>query len=1001
MKTIHKKNTTFLNLAAGLLVAALVLGCNTNVSNGSEVQPEKFTVTFNVNGGNGKLTATVDGKAITSPVQVEKDKTVIFTATPHNNYAVDKWSITPSNALIENGKAEDTTAKVKVTENTTVNVTFKSTAVQPPTPPVTDGCTVTMSAGANGSITADPVIPAGGKVAKDTEITFTATANPGYRVDTWTVTPAEALIQGGQAGNTTAKVKVTANTTVNVTFKSTAVQPPTPPVTDGCTVTMSAGANGSITANPVIPAGGKVAKDAEITFTATANPGYRVDTWTVTPTEALIADGQQGDATVKVKVTANTTVNVTFKSTAVQPPTPPVTDGCTVTMSAGANGSITANPVIPAGDKVAKDTEITFTATANPGYRVDTWTITGGTIQAGGQQGDTTAKVKVTANTTVNVTFKAIKYPVTMTHGEHGDITANMSIPAEGIDYGTEITFTATANPGYRVDTWTVTPAEALIADGQQGNTTAKVKVTANTTVNVTFKAIKYPVTMTHGEHGDITADMSIPAEGIDYGTEITFTATANPGYRVDTWTITGGTIQAGGQQGDATAKVKVTANTIVNVTFKAIKYPVTMTHGEHGDITANMSIPAEGIDYGTEITFTTTANPGYRVDTWTVTPAEALIADGQQGNTTAKVKVTANTTVNVTFKPIVYTPVAYADLHNHLTTAQPETNGIYYIEVTGLTAPDVKGNSIGNSASPLGQILNSNRQKKVALKFGTMPYVTDMTNCFNGCTSLVQVSNIPDSITNMWECFKGCTKLEQVPNIPNSVTNMYSCFKGCTKLERVPNIPNSVTDMSFCFKGCTKLERVPNLPDGVTNMSYCFDGCTKLEQVPNIPNSVTDMSYCFDGCTKLEQVPNIPNSVTDMYSCFKGCTKLERVPNLPDGVTNMSYCFKGCTKLEQVPNIPNSVTNMRYCFGDCTKLVQVTNIPDGVTDMFCCFENCTSLTSVTLKCEYLDGKFDYAFSGCSSLSADSIKVPADSLDDYKDNADKIGAKAEWFAKDE
>ena len=56
MKTIHKKNTTFLNLAAtALLVAALVLGCNTNVNNGSEVQPEKFTVTFNVNGGNGIL----------------------------------------------------------------------------------------------------------------------------------------------------------------------------------------------------------------------------------------------------------------------------------------------------------------------------------------------------------------------------------------------------------------------------------------------------------------------------------------------------------------------------------------------------------------------------------------------------------------------------------------------------------------------------------------------------------------------------------------------------------------------------------------------------------------------------------------------------------------------------------------------------------------------------------------------------------------------------------
>ena len=588
-----------------------------------------------------------------------------------------------------------------------------------------------------------------------------------------------------------------------------------PPVTDGCTITMSAGANGSITANPVIPAGGKVAKDAEITFTATANPGYRVDTWTITG-GTIQAGGQQGNTTAKVKVTANTTVNVTFKSTAVQPPTPPVTDGCTVTMSAGANGSITANPVIPAGGKVAKDAEITFTATANLGYRVDTWTVT---------------------------------------------------------------------------------PAEALIADGQQGDATAKVKITENTTVNVTFKAIKYPVTMTHGEHGDITADMSIPAEGIDYGTEITFTATANP---------------------------------------------------------------------------------GYRVDTWTVTPAEALIADGQQGNTTAKVKVTANTTVNVTFKPIVYTPVAYADLHNHLTTAQPETNGIYYIEVTGLTAPDVKGNSISDSTSPLGQILNSNRQKKVALKFGTMPYVTDMSNCFNGCTSLVQVSNIPDSITNMWKCFEGCTKLEQVPNIPNSVTNMRWCFNGCTKLEHVPNIPDNVTDMSYCFRDCTKLERVPN-----------------------IPNSVTDMSYCFNGCTKLEQVPNIPNSVTNMNSCFNGCTKLERVPTIPDGVTDMGYCFDGCTKFEQVPNIPDGVTNMRRCFKGCTKLVQVPNIPDGVTDMFCCFEDCTSLTSVTLKCGYLDNKFDYAFDGCSRLSAGSIKVPADSLDDYKDNADKMKAKAEWFAKDE
>ena len=271
-------------------------------------------------------------------------------------------------------------------------------------------------------------------------------------------------------------------------------------------------------------------------------------------------------------------------------------------------------------------------------------------------------------------------------------------------------------------------------------------------------------------------------------------------------------------------------------------KFTVTFNvNGGNGKLTANSVIPAGGkVAKDAEITFTATANPGYRVHTWTVTPTEALIADWQAGNRTAKVKVTENTTVNVTFTPIVYTSVSYADLPNHLTTAQPETNGIYYIEVTGLTAPDVTGNFISDSASPLGKILKKNKKKKVALKFGTMPYVTDMKKCFEGCTNLVQVSNIPDSITDMWRCFKGCTKLEQVPNIPNSVKDMIWCFVGCT-----------------------------------------------------------------------------------------------------------------------------------------------------------------SLTSVTLKCEYLDGKFNVAFSGCSSLSADSIKVPADSLDDYKDNANKMGAKAEWFAKDE
>ena len=42
---------------------------------------------------------------------------------------------------------------------------------------------VTMSAGANGSISAEPALPEDGMVNKDTTIVFTAASNEGYTVD--------------------------------------------------------------------------------------------------------------------------------------------------------------------------------------------------------------------------------------------------------------------------------------------------------------------------------------------------------------------------------------------------------------------------------------------------------------------------------------------------------------------------------------------------------------------------------------------------------------------------------------------------------------------------------------------------------------------------------------------------------------------------------------------------------------------------------------------------
>ena len=91
-------------------------------------------------------------------------------------------------------------------------------------------------------------------------------------------------------------------------------------------VTVSAGSNGKVTVAPEIPADKKVAKGQELTITATANSGYVVDKWTISGSSFESGSGADGSITAKVKVTANTTVNVTFKQQAVTPPPPPAYD---------------------------------------------------------------------------------------------------------------------------------------------------------------------------------------------------------------------------------------------------------------------------------------------------------------------------------------------------------------------------------------------------------------------------------------------------------------------------------------------------------------------------------------------------------------------------------------------------------------------------------------------------------------------------------------------------
>jgi len=201
----------FFKRAAMLMALAAVViasGCNQNVNTG--------TTTVAVTGielNKGEL-----------PLKVDESKKLVATVMPANatNKQVTWASDKPAVATV----SQDGTVTAK--EEGTAQITVKTVnggkiarckitvTAKEPTP--TAEFTVEMTHGTHGTISADPDI-IGGKAVKDSVITFTALPEKGYEVDKWSITTDSALIEGGTEGSLTAKVKITTNTTVTVSFK--------------------------------------------------------------------------------------------------------------------------------------------------------------------------------------------------------------------------------------------------------------------------------------------------------------------------------------------------------------------------------------------------------------------------------------------------------------------------------------------------------------------------------------------------------------------------------------------------------------------------------------------------------------------------------------------------------------------------------------------------------------------------------------------------------------
>lgn len=375
---LRKTGAAALITAATLTLALLFTACPNNAggsgSGGGGGMPTptpkpKHAVTFSVDGGNGTLKAKADGVPETeaSPITVEEGKTVTFTAKADDGFHVKGWTL-DGNAV--NGT--NSSYSFTVTKAAEVKVSFESNSTPLPQYAVTfsvEGANGTLKAKADGVAETD-VSPI--NVEKGKTVTFTAFPEAGYEVKEWQIFGTGMVFEAGTgtAGNNTAQVNLKGNLTVKVSFK---VQT----LTSKHKVTMSAGANGSISAEPALPAGGMVNENTTIVFTASPDSAsYTVDAWTITGGQTL-AGGVPGSSTAMVKITEPITVAVSFK---LRPPsTYAVIFGVEGTPP---NGTISAKyktggAAFTSGTAVAENTALVFTASPAAGYKVEKWTVNG------------------------------------------------------------------------------------------------------------------------------------------------------------------------------------------------------------------------------------------------------------------------------------------------------------------------------------------------------------------------------------------------------------------------------------------------------------------------------------------------------------------------------------------------------------------------------------------------------------------------------------------------
>ncbi|MDR9860262.1 leucine-rich repeat domain-containing protein [Treponema socranskii] len=572
------------------------------------------------------------------------------------------------------------------------------------------------------------------------------------------------------------------------------------------------------------------------------------------------------------------------------PPTPPPVTKYKVELDRTIGGNVKVTPALSDDSMAAENTVLTFTAEPLQGYDLEKWELDG--TEVNGTK--PTYTLKVTANAQIFVFFKRNVEPlpalhtVTLTEPEHGSVDTVPVIPPghQKVPEGTELIFRAVPDAGYAVNKWTVSSGSFLLG-GSPGSTNATLKITEDVTVTVTFGNVIFGV---DGGNGTLKAEVdgaeiASPAQ-VEEDKTIVFTASPHAGYMVDTWTITGGQLLAGGNPENTTAMVKITEPITVAVSFK-LRPPSTYAvifsaegTPPNGSISAKYKAGGAAFTSGTAVAENTvlvfTASPaaGYKVEKWTV---NGTAVPGHTSNTyehtvtqAADIRVSFVSSVEIpdTFtlsdgaeykvvdkaqKLVIITKRGDNTGSNTVYTVnvKPEYSGITYT-LTGFSEDCISGfggwgpleafvlSGPSNFLSIEGGVLfDKHKTKLIRYPAGKAdaPYTVPPSVKVLGDRSFYHSDNLtslilPDGLTTVEDGgLSFCQNLKTV-YIPSSLTSIGGYFLSFSKVEDV-KIPEGVTELSYQFLDSCSALKTLELPASLTTPGWLFcTGCTALQSV-------------------------------------------------------------------------------------------------------------------------------------------------------------------------